>query len=219
MTSTRSLAATATALTATLGLAAASWGVVALRMGGMDMGVAAPRGPFASFILMWVVMMAAMMLPGLAPILWRQARAGGRAGDVILFVAAYMAVWALFGLPVYALYRPHGTWIAGLVTIAAGLYELTAVKRVFRHRCCADGYSGLAFGLCCIGSSIGLMLMQVALGIMSITWMVVASILIVGQKLLPPRAAIDVPVALAIVILGALILAAPASVPGLMPAM
>jgi hypothetical protein len=63
------------------------------------------------------------------------------------------------------------------------------------------------------------MSMQVTLGIMSVPWMVVASILIVGQKLLPPKASIDVPIALAIVVLGVLIVAAPSSVPGLMPAM
>ncbi len=185
MTSTRSLPASVAALAATLGLAAVCWAVVVRRMGGMDMGVMAPRGPFAPFLVMWIVMMAAMMLPGLAPTLWRHARAGGRAHDVLLFVASYLAVWALFGLPVYAVYRPHGTLIAGLITIAAGLYELTPLKRAFRARCCRDRYSGLTFGLCCIGSSIGLMLMQVSLGIMSIGWMVVASILIVGQKLLP----------------------------------
>ncbi len=174
MTSTRSLTATAAALTATLGLAAASWGVVVHWMGGMDMGTAAPRGPFAPFMVMWVVMMAAMMLPGLTPTLWRHAQAGGRVHDVLLFVGSYLAVWALFGIPIYALYRPHGMLIGGLVTIAAGIYEGTPLKRAFRRRCCDDGYSGLVFGVCCIGSSIGLMLMQVSLGLMSITWMVVA---------------------------------------------
>ena len=218
MTSTRSLPASVAALAATLGLAAVCWAVVLRRMAGMDMGVMAPRGPVAPFLAMWIVMMAAMMLPGLAPTLWRHTQAGGRARDVLLFVASYLAVWALFGIPVYVLYRPHGTLIAGLVTIAAGLYELTPLKRASRTRCCRDGYSGLAFGLCCIGSSIGLMLMQVALGLMSIGWTVVASILIVGQKLLRARASIDVPLALAIVGLGVLILVAPTSVPGLIPA-
>jgi predicted metal-binding membrane protein len=219
MTSTRSPAATAVALTATLALAAISWGVVVHQMGGMDMGVMAPPGPFAPFIAMWIVMMAAMMLPGLTPTLWRHAQAGSRAHDVLSLVASYLAVWGLFGIPVYALYRPHDTMIAGVVTIAAGIYELTPLKRSFRRRCGDDGYSGLVFGLCCLGSSIGLMLMQVALGIMSITWMVIASVLIVGQKLLPAKTAVDVPVALAIIALGMLIVVVPSSVPSLMPPM
>jgi hypothetical protein len=54
---------------------------------------------------------------------------------------------------------------------------------------------------------------------MSPTWMVVASIIIVGQKLLWPRPVPDVAVAIAIVALGTLIVVAPASVPGLTPAM
>jgi predicted metal-binding membrane protein len=63
------------------------------------------------------------------------------------------------------------------------------------------------------------MAMLVALGLMSVTWMALAAALIVAQKLLPARAAIDMPVALAIIGLGILIVAAPSSVPGIMPPM
>ena len=68
-------------------------------------------------------------------------------------------------------------------------------------------------GLCCVGSSIGLMLMLVVLGVMSITWMSVIAVVAVAQKLLPAKAAIDVPLALAIIGLGVLIVTAPSSVP------
>jgi predicted metal-binding membrane protein len=117
------------------------------------------------------------------------------------------------------LYRPHGTFTAGALTTAAGVYELTPLKRDCRRRCRGTVRSGFEFGLYCVGSSIGLMLMLVALGVMSITWMSVVAVLIVAQKLLPPRAAIDVPLALAIIGFGALIAVAPESVPGLMPPM
>jgi predicted metal-binding membrane protein len=63
------------------------------------------------------------------------------------------------------------------------------------------------------------MLMLVALGVMSVTWMSVIAALVLAQKLLPPRAAVDVPLALAIVGLGLLIVIAPSSVPGLTPPM
>ena len=63
------------------------------------------------------------------------------------------------------------------------------------------------------------MLMLVALGIMSVTWMSVIAVLILAQKLLPARAIIDLPLALAIVGLGILIFIAPSSVPGLAPPM
>jgi hypothetical protein len=49
--------------------------------------------------------------------------------------------------------------------------------------------------------------------------MFVIAVLILAQKLLPPKAAIDVPLALAIVGLGILIVIAPSSVPGLTPPM
>ena len=216
MTSTRTAAAGA-ALTATLGLAAACWAVAVRQMKGMDMGVATQLGSLTFFVAMWVLMMAAMMLPGAAPAVLKCADASGRARTVLLFVVSYLAIWTLVGVAVYALYRPHGSFAAGAITIAAGVYELSPLKQFFRRRCRENVRSGFEFGLDCVGSSIGLMLMLVALGVMSAAWMSVIAVLIVAQKLLPARAAMDVPVALAIVGLGILIVIAPSSVPGLMP--
>jgi predicted metal-binding membrane protein len=209
----------AAALTATLGLAAACWVIAVRQMSGMDMGVATRLGPFAFFAAVWVAMMAAMMLPGAAPAVVRRARGGGGVRAVPLFVASYLAVWALVGVVVYALYRPHGSAAAGVLVIAAGVYELTPVKQHFRRRCQEGAGSGLQFGLCCVGSSIGLMLVLVVLGIMSVAWMAVIAVLVLAQKLLSPRAALDVPLALAIIGLGIVIVIAPASVPGLTPPM
>jgi predicted metal-binding membrane protein len=212
-------AATAVALAATLGLAAASWVVAVRQMNGMGMGVATGLGSFGFFVALWVSMMAAMMLPGAAPAVLRRARASGRVRAVPLFVGSYLAVWTLVGVAVYASYRPHGTLAAGAVAIAAGAYELTPLKQRFRRRCRESVRSGFEFGLYCVGSSIGLMLMLVALGVMSVTWMSVTAVLVLAQKLLPANAAIDVPLALAIVGLGILLVIAPSSVPGLTPPM
>jgi predicted metal-binding membrane protein len=207
------------ALTATLVLAAASWVVAAWQMRGMDMGVATGLGSLGFFAGLWVVMMAAMMLPGAAPAVVRRARARGGVRAVPLFIGAYLTVWALVGIAVYAVYRPHGPVTAGAAVIAAGLYEFTPLKRRFRARCRQGVPSGLRFGLCCAGSSIGLMLMWVALGVMSVVWMSVIAAVVLAQKLLPGKAAVDVPLALAIVGLGIWIVLAPSSVPGLMPPM
>jgi len=212
-------AAMTAALAATLGLAAASWVVAVRQMHGMDMGAATRLGSFGFFIAVWVWMMAAMMLPGAAPAVMRHAHASGRVRAVTLFVGSYLAVWTLVGVAVYALYRPHGSFAAGAVVIAAGAYEFTPLKRHFRRRCRESLRSGLGFGLCCVGSSIGLMLMLVALGVMSIAWMSVIAVLVLAQKLLPAKAAIDVPLALAIVGLGIWIMIVPSSVPGLTPPM
>jgi len=56
-------------------------------------------------------------------------------------------------------------------------------------------------------------------GVMSVIWMAVIAVLVLAQKLLPARAAVDVPVALAITGLGIWIIIAPWSVPGLVPPM
>jgi predicted metal-binding membrane protein len=212
-------AATAAALTVTLGLAAASWVVTIRQMSGMDMGVATRLGSFAFFAVLWLAMMAAMMLPGAAPAVVRHVQASGRVRGVPLFLGSYLAIWALVGVAVYALYRPHGFVAAGAIVIAAGAYEFTPLKQHFRRRCRESTGSGIGFGLCCLGSSIGLMVMLVALSVMSVIWMAVITVLALGQKLLPAKAAVDVPLALAIVGLGILIILAPASVPGLMPPM
>jgi predicted metal-binding membrane protein len=211
--------ATAATLTATLGLAAACWVFAVREMHGMDMGVATQPGSFAFFVAVWISMMAAMMLPGATPAVLRRVQASGGVRAAPLFVGSYLVVWALVGAAVYAVDRPHGTLPAGAVAIAAGVYEFTPLKHHFRRRCRESVRSGFGFGVCCVGSSIGLMLTLVALGIMSVTWMVVIAVLVLAQKLLPARAAIDVPLALALVGLGVLILIAPSAVPGLMPPM
>jgi predicted metal-binding membrane protein len=207
------------ASTATLALAGACWIVALQQSSGMDMGASTDLGSFTFFVAAWASMMAAMMLPGAVPAVSRFVRADGRLRAVPQFVGSYIVVWTLVGLAVYAVYRPHSTSIAGVLVIAAGAYELTAFKRDCRRRCREIVSSGSRFGLYCVGSSIGLMVMLVALGVMSVTWMAVVAAVVFAQKLLPPKASIDVPLALAIVGLGALILVAPATVPGLTPTM
>jgi len=208
---------TAAALAWLLGPAAGAWVVTARQADGMDMGVATELGSFGFFIALWVPMMAAMMLPGAVPAASRAGRVGVLA--VPRFATAYLAVWTLVGVAVYALYRPHGTATAGAVAIAAGLYELTPLKRRCRRRCRGGVNSGVELGVWCVGSTIGLMVLLFAVGAMSLPWMAIVAAVVAGQKLLPPRGMIDVPLALAIVALGALIVVAPSAVPGLTPSM
>jgi predicted metal-binding membrane protein len=189
----------ASALVVTVGLGILGWAVTVPRMSGMDMGPATTLGSFPFFLSAWVPMMAAMMLPGVAPLAIRLAGSSRAALDILRYVGTYLGVWALFGVLVFIAYRPHGTVMAGAITIGAGAYELTPVKRRFRNRCRAGLSTGFGFGLCCVGSSVGLMLMMVALGAMSLTWMAVTAGVVVLQKLVPPRAVIDVTLALAIV--------------------
>jgi predicted metal-binding membrane protein len=195
MTSTRTAQ-----LIVLLGLAEACWIVLLRQMSGMDMGTATELGSLGFFVAAWVPMMAAMMLPGAVP---AAARLRG-ALAVPVFAGSYLLVWTAVGLAVYAVYRPHGAAVAGALTIVAGLYELTPLKRHCRRRCRESVRSGFEFGVYCVGSSIGLMAVLLALGAMSLTWMALVAVLVLVQKLLPPRVAVDVPVALAIIVLGVL---------------
>ena len=213
----RSTARPGIVLAATLGLAAACWAAAVWLMQGMDMGVATRPGSFAFFAAAWVTMMAAMMLPGAAPAVARHARVSGTIRGAILFTGAYLTIWALAGLAAYGLDLPHGPLAAGAVVIAAGAYELTPVKRHYRQRCREEAGSGLGFGLCCIGSSIGPMAMLVALDVMSLFWMSIVAVLAGAQKLLPAKAAIDIPIALALIGLGIVVTIEPSLIPGLMP--
>jgi predicted metal-binding membrane protein len=201
------MAAPAIVLAATLGLATACWVAAARLMDGMDMGVATTPGSFGFFTATWLTMMAAMMLPGAAPALVRRARVIGSMRAAAAFAVSYLAIWALAGVVAYTLDRPHGSLAAGVVVIAAGAYELTPIKRHFRQRCREGAGSGLRFGLHCVGSSIGLMAMLVALGVMNLFWMAVIAVLACAQKLLP------------IIGLGLVIVTAPSLIPGLTPPM
>jgi predicted metal-binding membrane protein len=195
--------------------AAGAWVVIVDRMQGMDMGPGTDLGALGWFAGIWAVMMGGMMLPSLAPMAIAYARGagGGRlravAGTVLL-AAAYLLVWVIVGLIAYALiegarslglgflgWNEGGRYVAGGVIAGAGLYELTPVKaRCLRH--CRDWTllrrrpgnlaalrMGLEQGGFCVGCSGALMAALFALGVMSITWMVLIAGLIAIEKLSP----------------------------------
>ena len=110
-------------------------------------------GAAASFVGMWVVMMVAMMLPSLAPLLWRYRQAVGRPDETrlgrltALVGVGYFFVWTVFGMAVF----PLGVALAaiemqqpalaravpiavGVVILSAGSLQFTAWKA--RHLAC-----------------------------------------------------------------------------------
>ena len=195
----------------TVALCAASWFASMSQMRGMDMGAATSLGSPASFIGLWMSMMAAMMLPAALPAVLAFARADSRLVAGLWFVASYLAVWLVFGVGAYGLYRQHGYAAAGGLTILAGLYELTPLKRACRERCREQVRSGGRFGVYCVGSSAGLMVMLLALGAMNVTLMVGVTAIVLAQKLLPPRPFLDATLAFAIVAFGVLVVIAPST--------
>jgi predicted metal-binding membrane protein len=204
-----------------IGGAAVAWVVTVNRMTGMDMGPGTDLGTFGWFAGVWAVMMAAMMLPSLAPMAGTYAREvngrprGAEVQPVLgtsLFIVGYLALWILAGIVAWALFESvrsldpaflrwddGGRYVAGGVIAAAAIYELTPLKASCLRHCrdrrllVADWRRGsvgavrmgLEQGAYCIGSSWVLMAALFALGVMSITWMVVIAALIAIEKILP----------------------------------
>ncbi|MFI1368079.1 hypothetical protein [Streptomyces griseochromogenes] len=124
-------------------------------------------------------------------------------------------VYAGKGVPaaVHAVRRPHGSFAAGALVIAAGGYESTPVAR---H--CREGpRSGPAFGLCRVGSCMGPMPLPAAPGLLNVVWTFAVAALVLARRQLPARAALDVPTAPAVVGPGPLTVVAPSAVPGPTP--
>ena len=77
-------------------------------MTAMQMPMSTGLGAAASFLGMWSVMMAAMMLPSLVPMLRRYRQAIGGSGARLdsltaLVCAAYLGVWTVVGIAAYPL--------------------------------------------------------------------------------------------------------------------
>jgi predicted metal-binding membrane protein len=138
-----------------LGAALVAWIVTVERMSGMDMGPGTNLGGLGWFVGIWVTMMAAMMLPSVAPMVLlfdrvaaEQAKRGRAYVPTWMFTATYFTVWSVYGLGAYGLYRGiraldlgfldwhrGGPYVAGAALAAAGLYELTPLKGVCLRHC------------------------------------------------------------------------------------
>jgi predicted metal-binding membrane protein len=213
--------------------AAVAWAVTVERMRGMDAGPGTDLGGLGWYLGIWVTMTAAMMLPSAVPAAGHAARVA-RPHTTVLFVAGYLAVWTIYGLVVYGLYRSlssldpgwlawheRGPWVAGGVIVAAGIYELTPLKRRGLRRCRSARHpgsplrSGLAHGVDCVTCSGGLMAVLFVLGVMSLFWMALVAVAIFAEKVLPYGARLATALAAVLVALGVWVGVSPASVPGL----
>ena len=108
--------------------AAGAWALTAGRMGGMNAGPGANLGGLGWFAVSWVVMMAAMMLPALAPMVVAYERRAGRADSVATFASGYFTAWLGTGLLAYALIEGVRSLSPGfLAWDEAGRYVAAAV--------------------------------------------------------------------------------------------
>jgi predicted metal-binding membrane protein len=223
-----------------LAVAATAWVLTGDRMAGMDAGPATELGGLGWFAVSWLMMMAAMMLPAVAPMAVAYGRHAGRAVPTVLFVAGYLLTWLAAGLVAYAAIQAvralglgilawdqGGRYLAAGVIAGAGLYQLTPSKQACLRRCRdrsaflggdwrptpgAAVRMGLGHGGFCVGCTWALMAALFALGVMSLTWMAVVAVLVVAERILPRPAPLAV--TLVLVALGTAVALAPGDVPG-----
>ena len=226
-------------------LAALGWWWTYERMQGMDGGPWTDLGTLAWFVGIWIVMMAAMMFPSVAPTVALYASMTKRRSGLapLAFTAGYLAAWASIGILAFAVARlggrvsgdvlswdRGGRWVAGATLAVAAIYELTPLKDACLGKCRSplgfllgswrDGSTGAVrmgalHGAWCIGCCWALMASLFALGLMSLLWMAVVAGLIAFEKLIPSRRVATWGTAGVLLALAVLVLADPGVVPGL----
>ena len=225
--------------------AAVGWWWTLDQMRGMDGGPWTDLGTLVWFLGVWVVMMAAMMLPSVAPTVALYSRMARSRNPLapLSFTAGYLVAWAGIGALAFAgataggrfsggllSWDRAGRWVAGLTLLVAAAYELTPLKDVCLAKCRSplgfllgawrEGTAGalrmgLRHGGWCIGCCWALMLSLFALGVMSIVWMAFVAGVIAFEKLIPWRRVAIYGTMAVLLVLGVLVLAAPDAIPGL----
>ena len=209
----------------------------------MDGGAWTDLGTFAWFVGVWVVMMAAMMFPSVAPTvaLYSKLTRSRSLMAPLVFTSGYLLVWSAVGVIAFGLaivggrlagdvlaWDRGGRWVAGVTLLVAAVYELTPLKDVCLGKCRTplgfllgswrDGLSGslqmgARHGAWCVGCCWALMASLFALGVMSIVWMAVVAGLIAFEKLIPSRRVATYGTAGVLFVLGVLLLVAPDVIP------
>jgi predicted metal-binding membrane protein len=142
---------------ALLALAVVAWLVTDDRMAGMESMPGMGLGGLGFYLTVWVVMMAAMMFPSVAPtvLMYDRLREGHRtrgggapAEATVLFVTGYLLVWSTAGLAAYGLFElvraldpaflawdEAGRYVTGGVIVAAAVYQMTPLKQACLVKC------------------------------------------------------------------------------------
>jgi predicted metal-binding membrane protein len=227
------------------GLAAIGWWRTVDEMRNMDNGPWTSLGTLSWFTAAWVVMMAAMMFPSVAPTVALYSRMTRTRTPLspLLFTSGYLLTWAGAGVLSFAVaiagariagdplaWDGAGRWVAGGTLIVAAVYELTPLKDACLGKCRSplgallgswrEGWSGALRmgaknGAWCVGCCWALMASLFALGVMSIVWMAFVAALIAVEKTVPWPRAATYGTAAILAVLGVLLMAAPDAIPGL----
>ena len=222
---------------ATAGWAYVAYEAASMENMGSTMGAMAMGGieGLVLFLSAWTAMMVAMMVPATLPLILlyrtiarnRLSPARARVGMVVL-LAGYLVVWAAAGIPVYAYVLfsegagPLATVLPASLLVIGGLYQFTPLKGACHARCSSPLFFllqnwrsgptgalrlGVVHGVDCLGCCVGLMVGLVALGMMNLTWMLTAAVIIFAEKTIPNSHRIARPLGVVMVAGGVMLLA------------
>ncbi len=167
-----------------------------------------------AFVMSWGIMMTAMMLPSALPMInlygatqRGMAAPGPRGVPVLVFAFVYLAVWAAFGAPVYVAHSflmalPPAAFAYGIAAIllAAGVFQLSPLKHACLRACRSPlGFLlghwraglrgslrlGWSHAIYCLGCCWALMVVLVAAGAMGLAWVLLITVVVAAEKLLP----------------------------------
>ena len=220
-------------------LAVLAWWFTVDQMRGMDTGPDAELGSLAWFLGVWLVMMAAMMFPSVAPTVALYSTMTKRRNPLapLVFASGYLLTWTAAGLLAFVAsaagrrvfgdalsWDRAGRWVSGGVLVVAAVYELTPLKAVCLRHCRSplgfllgswrDGLPGglqmgANHGAWCVGCCWALMTSLFALGVMSVAWMAFIAALIALEKTLPWGRVATYATAAILLLLAVLLVAAP----------
>ncbi|HEX5174150.1 MAG TPA: DUF2182 domain-containing protein [Gaiellaceae bacterium] len=226
-----------------LGVAGLAWWWTVERMDGMDRGPWTSLGSLDWFLGVWVVMMAAMMLPSAIPAVTVYAHLARDRTTLapLVFAFGYLAVWVAAGLLAFGVavagshvaghvlaWNRGGRWLAGAALLGAAAYQLTPLKEACLSKCRTPlglmlgswrpgrrgGFRlGVASGAWCAGCCWALMASLFALGVMSIAWTALVAAVVGLEKTLPWRRVATGGAAGLLIALGILLLTVPDRIP------
>ena len=174
----------------------------------------------ALLFAMWVVMMAGMMLPSAAPTLLLYAAVVRQSDDhehasarVYSFAGGYLLIWTVFSLLATVAQRllarlllltpmmeAQNRVFGGILVLAAGVYQLTPVKRscltycrspaelivrFWRPGAAGAWRMGIVSGLYCLGCCWALMLLLFVGGVMNLWWIAAITVFVLLEKVAP----------------------------------
>ncbi|MEW2412854.1 DUF2182 domain-containing protein [Streptomyces sp. NPDC046866] len=133
-------------------IAAPAWVFTVAQSRGTGIGPGTMGMALPLFLLLWLSMMAAMMLPSAAPVAltWsrgiaRRSRGARRALRTAGFLSGYLIAWTAYGLLAYGALAltgglvdrnpDAGKWIGAAAFALAGLYQLGPLKDICLRHC------------------------------------------------------------------------------------